>query len=146
MLLEKVDYTNCRIDKLESLIVPTPERWNQGNHYIASIQDQDVGYLQIVPLIWLDGKVIPIESSYWVYIARVVSVHPKYLASMYRAYYKIQTELKFPVTLISKPTQGHAEDFNAKLGFKPAPFPGGWLVLHCTTPPQLPLQSRQAKP
>lgn len=144
MYIEKVDYTNCRIDKLESLIHPMPERWNQGNHYIASIENQDVGYIQIVPMIWLGGQVIPIKNSYWVYIARVAVTHPKYLASMYRKYYEIQTEFLFPLTLISKPTKGDAEIFNARLGFEPAPFANGqgWLVKHCAVQSMLPLQRR----
>ncbi len=130
---------DTRILAFENLIYPKPERWLAGHHYLFIRNQEPIGYMQLVPIIWIGGELIPVALSHWVYVARLSFTRPQFLAPAFRAFYKQAQEFLFPLSLIAKPTPGHSEVFNTKLGYAPDKWLNNFWTLHCKTPEELPL-------
>lgn len=142
LTLQKVKFDDERISKFESLITSCPARMNQGDHVLFLNKGKEIGYLHHIPLIWIAGDLIPVPVSHWVYVSRLAFLEPRLVANSLRLFYQSDLPFLYPLTLICKPTPGHAEEFNSRLGYSPDKWLKDYWTKHCMKKEDLPLFNR----
>ena len=137
--LRFVKSDDVRIAQFESLIKPEPKRIDKGYHIIFEENCVAIGYLHVLPFIWIGGEIIAIEKSHWIYVARLAFKNVDKVALSLRRYYKTTDHFLFPLTLLIKPTPGHSEDFNTRLGYSKDKWLPEYWTKNCLCLSDLPL-------
>ena len=128
-----------RIDALESRIEGQPERRPYGQHILFFDRGEDAprAWLHVIPIFWLGGQTHVMARSHWLYMARIASTRPLYLAAVFRAWYAMpEFPGLYPLTMISRPAGETARRQHMRLGFAPDEWyavPGA-LTFHAATP------------